>query len=235
MKKLIFSLTAIAVLASACGKSADCSAGSGNVVSRTYETDDFSQLELSGSEDIYISQGSELRVEIEAQSNIHDELIAEVNSGKFQLKVKDCIVAYEPIKVYLTLPTLTELEVSGSGSIVVLDPYHTSQCHLSISGSGDIHHDLQCDELAVELSGSGDLYLEGHSSYQFINLSGSGDYYGLKLQSDTAVVNISGSGKAGISVNHYLHANLSGSGNLYYQGSPATAIITTGSGRVIQK
>ena len=62
------------------------------------------------------------------------------------------------VKVYVSLPDLKALVVSGSGDVYAKKTIKGSGIELSLSGSGDIDFDdLQCTDLELNISGSGDI------------------------------------------------------------------------------
>jgi hypothetical protein len=62
--------------------------------------------------------------------------------------------------VYITMPELKGLGVSGSGKAEVKDAIKTSDLDLSVSGSGKIYiSDITVSKLGCSISGSGDIIL----------------------------------------------------------------------------
>lgn len=237
MKKylLIALIAGLGYVSSSCSSEDRCVSGSGDRVRRSYDATGFRNLEISGSQEFYISKGSDYKVEIEAQPNIHDRLDVDVHSGTLSVEVDGCIRFHKSIKVYITTPELEDIELSGSADVYVNDEFTTDHCRIDISGSGEIHHRLVANELDVNISGSGEVEIEGAAEDQDIRISGSGDFYGFDLPGSTAYVQVSGSGDARVNVSDFLEVHVSGSGNVYYKGSPQLDINITGSGTVQRK
>ncbi|HLN52846.1 MAG TPA: head GIN domain-containing protein [Lentimicrobium sp.] len=209
--------------------------GSGPVVSENRNTSSFNDLSLAIPADVYITQGSEEGITIEAQNNILDVIRTDVKHDELEIRFDNGIVAkrYEPIKVFIVTNDLNMIRISGSGNVYNENPLITDELNIRISGSGNVDlHDIDAPVVDAKISGSGKVYLEGYCKDQYLNISGSGDIYAFGLLSETADITISGSGKSEISVSEYLNANISGSGKIYYKGRPDVNSKISGSGSI---
>jgi hypothetical protein len=80
------------------------------------------------------------------------------------------------------------------------------------------------------------MVIAGEIDSQDVTVSGSGDYEAGELDSNGADVTVDGSGKAVVWVNQSLTANVSGSGNIEYFGTPDTVIENIdGSGEIVSQ
>lgn len=197
--------------------------GSGPVVSEDRSVATYDEVDLSIPADIYISQGNNERITIEAQENILDVIETDVNNHKLKLRFSNGVSVrrFDPIKVYITTRDITEVSVSGAGNIYNDGPLVTDVLNIRVSGSGNIElDDIDSPIVDTRISGSGKVYLSGFCDEQYLQVSGSGDIYGFDLESSDTEVEISGSGKAEVRVEHYLKARISGSGKVFYKGNP---------------
>jgi hypothetical protein len=64
---------------------------------------------------------------------------------------------------------------------------------------------------------------------------GSGSINAAQLNSDVAIVYISGSGVVDVDVNNALDVTIIGSGKVYYTGNPTVEDYISGSGEVIER
>jgi Putative auto-transporter adhesin, head GIN domain len=210
--------------------------GEGPKVTKTLDLASFDGLKLAISADVMIRQGSPQSVKIEAQQNIIDNLKKEVKDGVWKIgfdkNVKDC----ESIKIWVTVPTVEELAVSGSGSIIGEGKFsNLNDLSLAISGSGDIKFDADSKNLSVAISGSGNMELAGSTGESTLAISGSGDIAAFGLSSRSCNVRISGSGDSSVNVSESLEVAIAGSGDVYYKGRPSVRSKVSGSGEVMSK
>jgi predicted small secreted protein len=208
--------------------------GSGNVETEARTVSDFSGIDLSGSGEVIVTQAEAESLTIEAEDNLIPLIETEVRNGILVIGFKEntAVLPTKPIRFLVSMPTIDNLAVSGSGEIVA-ESVTSDNLELDVNGSGDIGIDqLTAESLTADISGSGDLTLAGAVAEQRIDISGSGKYAADALESDTADVAIGGSGKATIWANKILDAEIGGSGEVNYYGSPTVNSDISGSGDV---
>lgn len=218
-------------------------AGVSNAQSGNRETRDlkgFTRVNFGVSGDLYINFGNEFRVELEGSKSLLDDIVTEVSSGKLIIKKENWrINMNEKVTVYITMPELTGLGVSGSGKAEVKDPIKTEDLDLSVSGSGRlVTTGINVSNLDCSISGSGNIEIEGNGTATDceISISGSGNYSGEALKISSAEISISGSGNCSCSVTESIEAHISGSGNVTYAGNAKKVDArVSGSGKVRSK
>ncbi len=209
-----------------------CERGQGPTVTRTLELPSFSGIDLKISGNVVIKQGPEQFVEVEGQENIIELLKLNVNNDTWDIRFEDCVRNHEDLTIYITLPEIGYLSISGSGRIEGDELLAGNDLNLRISGSGDMDLQLDYDKVDATISGSGDIKLEGDCQDFDLDITGSGDYHAFDLETQTGDINITGSGNAEVFVHDNLDVRITGSGNVYYIGNPFLDIQITGSGKV---
>lgn len=210
-----------------------CERGRGGTVVERLDLDAFHSIVLANDADVFLRQGPIQEVEVEAQSNIIDLLETRVRNGEWVIGYEDCVRDHDRVRIYITLPDIRELTLSGSGDIYGENIFYLGDVSVRITGSGDVDLEMEADDLDLLISGSGDLALSGLCDGQRTTISGSGDLQAFNLDSRTANIRISGSGDAEVFVTQFLDVLITGSGNVYYKGDPDIDVTITGSGRLI--
>lgn len=203
----------------------------------TRNVGNFSSVGLAIDADLILKQDRECSVTVEAERHMLDLIVTEVKDGKLRIKYnKWSVPRHERITVYVSMITVDDLALSGSGSIVADGPVKTGELDLAISGSGNIRIDqLTATEVEASISGSGDISVAGPATVNEmeIGISGSGDVDAEQLEVNNMEVAISGSGDCKVRVTGFLKAAVSGSGNIYCTGNPQVDARVSGSGKVI--
>jgi len=229
---LLFLPAVVGLLALAgCGALAD--AGSQTTVQRTI--DGVTAVDLQTSGDLTVTTGDAPGLTITAGANQLDYLTSEVTGGTLQLDSKANMPGGGRITYALVVPSLTNIDLSGSGSASG-DGVLRGDSTVTLSGSGDITlTGLQVPSVAVALSGSGKVTLSGSTESQQIDIGGSGDYNGKDLTAGDTGIEVTGSGDASVTISGSLQVSISGSGNVTYFGSPTQVEKSvSGSGSVNQ-
>ena len=199
----------------------------------------FTKVSFGIAGNLYINFGPEFKVVLEGDKKYIDDVITEVSGGKLVIKMENWRMnnwrMNEKVTVYITMPELNGLGVSGSGKAEIKDAVKTGDLYLNVSGSGKLYiSDITASALDCGISGSGDIILggEGNCSKANISISGSGNYMGESFKIGTAEIHISGSGNCTCNVTESLRASVSGSGNVTYEGNPKVDAHVSGSGKV---
>lgn len=230
MKKEFLSLFIITALILLCG---EISAQS--TVKEKRNVSGFDGVGFGVAGNLYIKPGSGFDVVIEGSERYVNDIETVVRDGKLLIR-RDGNFRFnnEKVNVYVTMPEIKSLSISGSGKAEVEGNLRTDNLSLSVSGSGKIEiPSVNADELKCSISGSGDISIEGgRIGKAGLSISGSGSYYGDYAVIEDFDAGISGSGSCSCNVTGNLSARISGSGNIVYSGNPRINVRSSGSGRV---
>ena len=213
----------------------------------------FTQLNLAGSPKVVLRQGSPQKVELEGEPADLARIKTTVSGGKLRIGIKNNAgksssdydgglldkmmgnnnIRMGSVTVYVTMPEIDALSVSGSGSIKAADAIKTDNLDLAVSGSGHLDlAQLQSAEVTSAISGSGSIGVVGTASRHDVKISGSGHVQSANLRAEASKVAISGSGNCRVNATKTLEARIAGSGNIYVTGNPQINSSIAGSGHV---
>ncbi len=215
------------------GIGTNCIRGSGSNVVEVLNMNEFDGLSLKTSVNVFITQGPVFEVRAEGQANVIRELELDVRNGFWEIEFDRCIRNMDDFSIYITMPNIRDLQISGSGDIYGENIFITDDINLRISGSGDMDLALDSDDINTTISGSGDMRLEGTADDLVVNITGSGDLFAFDLVCSSADIEIRGSGDAEVFVDDVLDVRITGSGDVFYKGDPSVDTRITGSGDVI--
>jgi len=224
--------------------------------------EDFDEVTVTGDYDVYINQANDYEILIEADENLLPYVVTDVSGDKLKIKNYEnrCLDPTGSIDIYITMPEINKLKLTGSG-LIVCDSLDANDLEVELIGSGDIELgygssyifirdelkienagsgnifiDLEADVVEVDLIGSGDIVLEGNADESDLYIAGSGDIESEDLVVDECEAKIIGSGDMFVYVNRVLDVKIAGSGDLYYYGNPGRIYQDiTGSGDVINR
>lgn len=217
MQKLTSLLLLLPVLVLfSCNK--DRITGSGPVQTESRPVAGFTKVEVYGSTNVHVVQGSAFDVQVTAYANLLPYLETRLEDNVLVIEFKrNAHIRNDNSEVTVTLPVLEGLSTNGSGNMDATGNFTGSNMSASSSGSGQI-----------SING-------GAVTNYDIDISGSGKVKSYELIASVATVHISGSGEAEVHATEVLNAHISGSGNIYYKGEPTVNTTISGSGKVIKK
>ena len=211
MKRYILILAVglgITVFNSGCEKEFfGCMSGEGSIESRIVEFDEISGFDVFGSNNITIIEGEGQQIEITSFPNLIDKWLEDsfVEDGVLNAGIKRCVTGFNKndIEIKATISSLKIVAISGSGDVVTDGLFdNVDDLELDISGSGDMDLDLGSGMGSIDLkiAGSGNVELSGAALSSDIKISGSGKIRNFELDVLEAIIKITGSGDANISV-----------------------------------
>ncbi len=208
----------------------------GQTVKETRNVSSFTGISLAFSGNVYVTQGSPQKVEIEADKSTMEIILSEVEGNTLILKTKNGHWGnLGTIKVYITVPEINDLSISGSGDLICETPVKSDELELHVSGSGSLKMmKLTAREISAEITGSGDIHLAGagnEANELDATITGSGNFNSEELPVGEVQVHITGSGSANVYASKELETNITGSGSVNYKGTPQINANATGSGR----
>jgi hypothetical protein len=197
---------------------------SGEVYAQTKESRDisnFTKVDFGIPGKLYIRQGSDDKVEIEADKEMLSKIETKLEGSRLIIKTPDKFRWRsgddDDIKVYVTIKKLEGLSASGSGDVIGESKFTTNDLTLKVSGSGSLTIEAEASgEVEADVSGSGNLQIKGSSKGFDSGVSGSG-----RVELD---MNIDGNS----------NFSISGSGRIEAAGkTDDVEIAISGSGKVL--
>lgn len=189
--------------------------GSGVAATETRNLPPFGSVDLAGSNIVTIRVGEEQSVVVHADNNLVDRVTTTVRDGSLVIgDLPGSYTAKSPMSVTVSVPSLDELTLTGSGVIAVTG--------------------IEAESLTVRLPGSGVLRATGAATKLDVTLDGSGDAQLEQLIAGDVRAVVSGSGRIVLTATKSLDASVPGSGAIMYSGDPREVTKSiTGSGAII--
>lgn len=185
----------------------------------------FNAVNVAGSFDVYITQGSSESVKVDAPADIIGRIVTEVEGGTLKIYTKrDDNNSWswhdKKVVIYVALKDVNAITLAGSGDIFFKEGLKATSLKIKLSGSGDITGKLNVKNLDSSIAGSGDITITGSADTSTVSVVGSGDYTARGVVTGSTRVSVAGSGDATVNVSDKLDASIVGSGDVHYTGAP---------------
>jgi len=205
-------------------------------IRETRDVAGFTKVGFGVSGNLYINRGSKFEVILEGDNSLLENIVTEVSGDRLVIKKKSWrLNINEKVTIYITMPEIEGLNVSGSGKAEIRDAFRSENLNLSVSGSGNLlTSDINATTMKCSISGSGNIIIGGSGEFSEadLSISGSGSYRGEDAQIESVEISISGSGNCSCNVKESLRVRVSGSGDVTYTGNPKIDARISGSGKV---
>jgi hypothetical protein len=223
MKSLKFLTIAIMILSiSSCsqGQIRKTVYGDKNVIKKDRQVDSFTGIKVSTGIDVFLKQGSNEVVTVEADENLHEYIMTEVRNGVLDIYTDANIRNAERKRVYITMKEINSIRTTSAGDVIGETPVRTDRLELSASSAGNIKLEVYLKEVKINISSSGDISLTGEADILEADLSSAGDLNAYDLKVNEANISASSAGDAEINVSEKITARASSAGDINYMGNP---------------
>lgn len=237
MRALLIILFIITLSGIACRSVDQKIEGNGKMSSEKRSVSNISKIKVEGGIDVVIDNGLE-GARIETDENLIPYILTVKDGEWLKITVKENAIlkSTKPILVYITTPSITEINLAGSGNVIANGRFSsTDKMEFGIAGSGNITVEVNSPKITTSISGSGSIKIAGETKEVNVDIAGSGTHDGFALKAETGIINIAGSGDAMIYADINLKASVAGSGNIKYKGNATVEKNVTGSGDVIKE
>ena len=209
--------------------------GSGNMISEDREVSGFDRIAVGDGMWLYLTQGDQESLRIEAEDNILPLITSRVSGDQLVVRVDQAnrgriFSSTGPINVYVTMIDVNRVEISGGGRLET-ESLVSDGFNLEVSGGGRVNiGSLQTDRFQVNLSGGSHAEISGQVDEMDLTVSGGGGIEAEDMQCRTALIDMSGGGNGTIWVTERLDATLSGGSRMSYYGNPQVSDSISGGG-----
>jgi len=208
--------------------------GSGRAFEVTHTIDNIREIEVNGSGELRIQNGSTNQLIVLAQEEIHDHLDIRQTSDRLIIEPEEGthFKTSEPLQYLLIVNDIELIELNGALTLVS-EEYRTGELYIDASGSTDVDLALYADKLSLNVSGSFDGYLSGSADHLILDFSGSSDINAYDLAAKIVDIDISGAGNAYVSVSEQLNVSAAGASRVSYKGNPRVSQSSAGASSVV--
>lgn len=209
--------------------------GDGNVVTESRDIEEFEGIHAKKGINLYITQGENTSVTIEADENLHNSITTEVEGDNLIISNKNSIKNAKAFKVHVTTPKLEEIKALAGCNVYSQNKLEQHVIDISAMAGSNIKLDVDVIDLEVSASAGSNINLSGNVK----NLNGkanSGSNIKAKdLKSMRAHLKVSSGSNFWTSTSQQLEASASSGGNIFYYGNPSNTEVHKSSGGNVLK
>ncbi|MCR5889593.1 DUF2807 domain-containing protein [Hymenobacter sp. J193] len=235
-------LLALAGLLTACraDHELDCLKSSGPIRTTHRALPAFHTLTVYDNVDVTLVQDTAFYAEVRTGRNLQEDLELTVQDSALVIRnTSRCnwVRRYDvPREVTVHLPKVLNLFQRGENSLRTAGVFRADRLFCHIVGAGDVDLEVNCRYLAISQYELGDMQLRGRTDELHFTLGGLGNLQATTLLARDCyfTTNHDSGGSARVRATGLLGGTHSGSGTIYYTGSP-TLIDIKGEGIVVNE
>jgi hypothetical protein len=220
--KKLLALLFVSVLMSSCNVNMfNRVNGNRNVVTADRSTSQkFTKIKVSTGLDLYLSQGTKNKVTLEADENLHDIIITEVNDGVLKIYSEKNIWQAKARKVYVTVKNLEGLTATSGSDVYTEDVLKVETIKVSATSGADIRIALDADTVETSATSGSDIRISGTANNHTSRANSGASIEAYKLISKNATVQVSSGADINIYASESINAKASSGGDIDFKGNP---------------
>lgn len=210
--------------------------GNRNVITQKRKIhEDFTKVKVSTGLDLYIRQGDKVSLTVEADENLHDIIITEVDNGRLKIYSEKNIWRAKARKIYLTVTDIEELKATSGSDAYSENTLKVKDFELSVSSGADANITVDADNITTSASSGADLRVSGKANTHYSSASSGSSISAYGLKSRDVTVKVSSGADINIYASESINARASSGGDIDYRGNPENVNKKTSSGGSVSK
>ena len=224
--------------------------GNNNVISIKRDiNEDFTKVKVSTGIELIIDQGNEVSLTVEADENLHDIIITEVEDGKLKIYTEKNIWRSASKKVYLTVNTIEELKASSGSNLTTSNVLKATDLNVSSSSGAQVaievtavnftsstssgasaNIDVNATSVVSSSSSGSNMKIKGETTIHTTNSSSGSSINAYKLVSQNVTAKVSSGASISVHASSTIDGKASSGGSISFDGNPETITKKTSSG-----
>lgn len=196
--------------------------GNGNVTTEERPvSSDFDQVKGSAGLDVYLTQGDENKIVVEADENLQEFIETEINNGKLHVTTIKSIGRSKAKKVHVTYVNVNHVAASSGADVIVNSVLKNENITLDASSGADLEVEIMAKEVFAETSSGADIKVTGKATSLKASASSGSELNARELLVINCKADASSGGDIVVNVKEKLQSEASSGGNIKYYGDPA--------------
>jgi hypothetical protein len=234
MKRIILLLTLVFPLLISCHSNAGnwlkSITGNGHVNKVTRPVESFDGVKASAGINVFLFQGNEEKVVVEADENLLDCIKTEVKGSTLHCYI-DCNIHFSTeMNVYVNYNMLSKIDASSGSDVFGETTIKTESLTIEVSSGADVKVEVDAQKIYCDVNSGSDATIKGKADHFKGSASSGADIKAQDLKVGTCDVSTSSAGDIKITVTESIDADASSGGDITYYGNPTREHIEESSG-----
>lgn len=192
--------------------------GNGVVVEEARKViEDFTVVSAAEGLDVFVTQGNDYSISVEADENVIDLIATDIKDGKLRIHTVENI-GRATKNIYVTLPTVTALESSSGADLIAKSLIRANRIELDASSGSDLHVEVEAQEVYADASSGADIKVSGTTDRLEADASSGADIRARELLAKTCHADASSGSDISVNVSETLIASPSSGADISYTG-----------------
>ena len=196
--------------------------GNGNVqLENRTPNQSFNAIKASHGLDVYLTQGSEESIVIEADENLHDIIKTEVRNNELRIYAEKNIGHASSKKIIVTFKNVSKITSSSGSDVFSTNIINADHLELDSSSGSDMKLNVNTNTLNCNSSSGSDMKLSGTTEKLIAKATSGSDIKAGELMSQSSHVTANSGADITVNTAKELTADANSGGDIKYYGNPS--------------
>ncbi|MEZ4858188.1 MAG: head GIN domain-containing protein [Flavobacteriaceae bacterium] len=209
--------------------------GNGNVITEERNVGDFTSVRGSAGMDVFLTEGTENKVVIEADENLMENIETYVENGMLKVTTKKSIGRSKSQKAHVTYVKLESIEASSGADVIGNSIIKNETLSLSSSSGADLEVEILAKEVYASTSSGADLKISGRATRLIADASSGSDLKARELEVISCKAEASSGADITVNVKEQMEGHASSGGDIKYYGNPSDVSVRDGASGDVRK
>ncbi len=192
--------------------------GNGQVVEESREvSEEFTMVYASEGLDVFVTQGDEFSINVEADENIIDLIGTDIRDGRLKIHAIENI-GRATKSIYVSLPEVEALETSSGADLIAQTTIRADKIELEASSGSDLEVEVDARTVVAETSSGADIKVSGRTDMLQADASSGSDIKARGLLAKKCTADASSGADISVNVSESLIADASSGADISYTG-----------------
>lgn len=205
------------------------------VIKERKPQDNFSGIKVSTGIDLFISQGNSNSITVEADENLHDIIITEVQNDILKIYSDKNIWKAKARKVFVTVENLRLLTATSGSDVYSETIIKTDQISVAATSGADINIEINAQNVTTSATSGADIKISGTTTNHAANATSGSAIDAYNLKSENVIVKATSGADINIYASKKIEAKATSGGDVDYRGNPSVVHKKSTSGGSISK
>ncbi|MBC2845771.1 head GIN domain-containing protein [Winogradskyella flava] len=195
--------------------------GDRNVVTmdRTISSD-FESIKVSQGLDLYITQSNAVTLSVEADENLHDIIMTEVENGVLRIYTKENIRRAASRRINLDISDISAIKATSGSDVFSTNTIEVDDLELNCTSGADIELDVKTNTLNAHSTSGSDIKLSGTTTLLIAEATSGSDIKASNLKAQTSKVKATSGADISVNTSKELTARATSGADIRYSGNP---------------
>ncbi len=181
---------------------------------------DFNAIKVSQGLDLYITQSNEVSISVEADENLHELIMTEVDNGVLKIYVTENIRKAKSKKIMLNVADISAIKATSGSDVYSTNTIEVDNLELNTTSGADMELTVNTEQIVCKATSGSDLKLSGKTKTLNASATSGSDIDARSLSAETSDVKATSGADISVNTSKELTARATSGGDVRYSGNP---------------